>query len=78
MVHSSSQARYRTWSDGFQGGQMCWVISKSICWLYGSRKPDLKTLIKICEILATTPDVILGIVEQDKDNTLIGRALSAL
>ena len=33
----------------------------------GEREPDLRMFVRICAALATTPDVILGVVGSDED-----------
>lgn len=35
----------------------------------GNREPDLQTLIRICEVLATTPNHLLGFEETQKPKT---------
>jgi transcriptional regulator with XRE-family HTH domain len=52
----------------------------------GDREPDLSTLLRICKVLATTPNVLLGVPEDGKEGSnraalserlrLVSRALS--
>lgn len=35
----------------------------------GDREPDLSTLLRICKVLATTPNVLLGISEDGKEGS---------
>jgi transcriptional regulator with XRE-family HTH domain len=35
----------------------------------GDREPDLSTLLRICKVLATTPNVLLGVSEDGKEGS---------
>ncbi|WP_316204176.1 helix-turn-helix transcriptional regulator [Bradyrhizobium sp. SZCCHNS3051] len=36
----------------------------------GDREPDLSTLLRICKVLATTPNVLLGFSEDGKEGSI--------
>jgi transcriptional regulator with XRE-family HTH domain len=44
----------------------------------GDREPDLQTLVRICKVLATTPDHLLGFDETRKKKTERDRLLDRL
>jgi transcriptional regulator with XRE-family HTH domain len=44
----------------------------------GDREPDLSTLLRICKVLATTPNILLGISEDGKEGSSRGGLIERL
>jgi transcriptional regulator with XRE-family HTH domain len=47
-------------------------------YIVGRREPDLQTLVRIAEVLETTPDVLLGVTDTGKQDLLLDKINSAI